>query len=148
MPQGEREGGWKAGPGDEVCVGAELTPLPRWRLSGPKAEVVLLTDGSPYGPREITATPSEVEGACVCSRRGWVQAPVGQPCCQELLLEELVSGESATVSLAHQPTGSLILVNSRIPAKGNRALEADLFSHPGSSRRGKEKTKRVPRVDL
>ena len=90
---------------------------------------MLLTDSSPYGPREITAAPSEVEGARVYSRRGWVRVAVGQPWHQELLLEELVSGGLAAVSLTRQPTGNLILVNSRIPAKGNRALEADLFSH-------------------
>lgn len=101
MAQGERVGGWTAGTGGEECVGAELTPLPRWRLSGPKAELVLLTDGSPHGPRGITAAPSEVEGAHVCSRRVWDRAAAGQPWCQELLLEELVSGGLATVSLTH-----------------------------------------------
>lgn len=140
MAQGERVGGWTAGPGGEGCVGAELTPLPQRRLSRLKAEVVLLTDGSPYGPREITAASSEVEGAHVCSHRGWVRVAVGQSWRQELLLEELVSGGLAAVSLTRQPTGNLILVNSRIPAKGNRALEADLFSYPGSARRGKRKT--------
>lgn len=101
--------------------------------------MVLLTDSSPYGPREITAAPSEAEGARVCSHRGWVRVAVGQPWRQELLLEELVSGGLATVSLTRQPTGNLILVNSRIPAKGNRALEADLFFHPGSAHKGKGK---------